>query len=124
MRLEVDVLTFTAGGSISQNTFVKFSADNTVVAASAATDSIIGVCVQPGGCSSGDRCDVQVAGVADVKMGGTVARGGLVTADSSGQGVAPAPSTGVNNRVAGIALLTAASGDITEVLLSPGSTQG
>ncbi|MFO1081883.1 MAG: capsid cement protein [Reyranellaceae bacterium] len=123
MNLDL-VKTYTAGADIAAYTLVKFSADDTVVQAAAATDAIIGVCVQPGGAKSGERVDVCIDGVADVKMGGTVARGTPVTADSSGQGVAPAPSAGVNNYVIGRALRAAASGDITEVLIAPSMQQG
>lgn len=115
------VKTFTAGGAIAANTLVKFSADDTVVQAAAATDSIVGVCVQPGGAASGDRVDVQLGGIAKVKMGGTVARGALVTADADGQGVAAAPAATVSNRTAGIAMRTCADGDLGDVLLAPGS---
>jgi hypothetical protein len=118
------VKTFTAGGAIAANTLVKFSADDTVVQASAATDNIIGVCVQPNGAGSGDRVDVQLTGIAKVKMGGTVARGAPVTADSNAKGVAPAPAAGVNNRIAGFAMRTAADGDLADVLLVPGFDQG
>jgi Uncharacterized conserved protein (DUF2190) len=118
------IKTFAAGGSIAANSLVKFSADGIVVQATAATDNVIGVCVQPGGAASGAPCDVQLTGIADVKMGGVVARGAPVTADSSGYGVAPAPGAGVNNRVLGFAMATTASGDIAEVLIYLGFDQG
>lgn len=118
------VKTFIAGGTIAEKTMVKFSADDTVVAAAAATDLIIGVCVQPGGATSGQRVDVQMGDIAEVKMGGTVARGALVTTDASGQGVAAAPSAGVNNYTIGRAMRSAVSGDIADVLIVPGIMQG
>lgn len=118
------VKSFIAGGTINPNTFVKFSADNTVVAAAAATDVIIGVCVTPNGVTSGQRVDVQLTGVAEVKMGGTVARGTPVTSDANGKGVAPAPAAGVNNYVAGRAMVTSADGDLIDVLLAPSTING
>lgn len=124
MQLEI-VKTYTAGGTIAPNTLVKFgSSDDVVVAAAAATDLIVGVSVAPGTVASGERIDVQLSGIADVKMGGTVARGAPVTADSSGYGVAPAPAAGVNNYTIGRALRTTASGDIAEVMLERGTFQG
>lgn len=119
------IKTFTAGGSIPANGLVKFgSSDNVVVAAAAATDLIAGVCVQPGGASSGQSVDVQLSGIAEVKMGGTVARGAKVTSDGSAKGVAAAPAQGVNNQIIGIAMATTADGDIADVLIAHGVMQG
>lgn len=118
------VKSFVAGGAIGQNTFVEFSADYTVTQANAATDLIVGVCVQPGGALQGERVDIQLTGIAEVKAGGTITRGTLVTTDSNGKAVAPGPSAGVNNRVAGMAMITTADGDLFDVLLAPGMIQG
>lgn len=120
---------FNAEGTIVSNSFVKFgSDDDTVVQAAAATDSIIGAVnmVAPPGSSaaSGARLDVEVTGIVDIKLGGTVTRGGFVTSDASGLGVAAAPSAGTNNRIAGIAQASGVSGDIIPVLLTLGSVQG
>ncbi len=118
------IKTMTAGGAINPNTQVKFSADDTVVAAAAATDAIIGVYVGPGAAASGDRIDIQLTGVAKLKMGGTVARGAPVTADAAAKGVAPAPAAGVNNRILGFAMRTTADGDLADVLIALGYDQG
>ncbi len=120
---------FNAGGAIASYTIVKFGADDdTVVAAAAATDSLIGAValVAPPGsnAATGDRVDVQLEGIADIKAGGNITRGGLVTSDASGQVVAAAPGAGVNNRIIGTALASAVSGDIIPVLIRPGSVQG
>lgn len=63
-------------------------------------------------------------GISRVKTGGAITRGGYVTTDAAGLGVAPAPAAGTNNNVIGIALKSASSGDIIPVLLSPGRIQG
>lgn len=120
---------FTAGGAIVSYTLVKFGADdNTVVAAAAATDSIIGAValVAPPGsnAASGDSVDVQLEGIADLKAGGNITRGGLVTSDASGFVVAAAPGAGVNNRIVGVALASAVANDIIPVHLNLGSIQG
>ena len=47
-----------------------------------------------------------------------------MTADADGKAVAAAPGSGVNIRVAGVALVSAASGDIIPVLLAPQQIQG
>lgn len=121
--------TYTAAGTIDQYTIVKFDAsDNTVVEAAAATDSLVGVAYIPGVSGtqkvSGDRLEVVISGVAEVKAGGTITRGALVTSDASGQAVAAAPSAGVNNQVIGLALVSALSGDVFPVLLAPQQIQG
>jgi len=109
----------TAGGAISANTLVKpHSTAGQVVAASAATDKVIGVAyiVDPdGAAASGEVIDVVVQGIAEVKAGGSIADGDLVAADSSGYVVA---STTATHRIVGVALSAAASGDIIPVLLS------
>lgn len=115
---------YSAGGAISPNRIVKFgSNDYEVVQGAAAADALIGVTTEIDA-SSGERVDVIHAGIADVKLGGTVTRGGLVTSDASGQGVAAAPAAGTNNRVIGTALVSGVSGDVIPVLIAPGSFQG
>lgn len=110
------VKTYKAGADIAARTLVKFSADRTVVAAAAATDLAIGVTTEVD-CSSGDEVDVIRTGLVEVIAGGVIARGGLVTADSSGHAVACAPSAGAVARAIGVAEVTAASGDIIEITL-------
>lgn len=117
------ILNFDAGAAINGNRILKLSADATVVQAAAATDALIGVS-DSNGAASGERIDVTLTGVAEICLGGTVTRGALLTSDSAGKGVAAAPSAGVNNRVIGVALVSGVSGDIIDVLLSPGSMQG
>lgn len=115
---------FLAGGTIPAYSLVKFGADdNTVVVAAAATDAIIGVTTSLAA-ASGERVDVIVCGVAEVVLGGAVTRGGFITSNASGAGVAPAPAGGTNNRIAGVALQSGVSGDVASVLVVPLGTQG
>lgn len=110
------------GGAVPANSLVKFSADYTVVVAAATTDLIIGVSSDIAA-ASGDRCDVILSGVANVVLGGTVARGEPVTADTGGVGIKAAPAAGVNARIVGYAMISGVSGDIIPVLLSQGEMQ-
>lgn len=108
---------FVAGGAIAANRFVMFGGDDdTVVVSTAASSAIIGASEETFDAATGERIDVIVAGIADIKLGGTVARGAAVTSDGTGQAVASASG----NRVAGIALASGVSGDIVPVLLSVG----
>lgn len=115
---------YTAEGAISANRFVKVgAADYGVLAAAAATDKIIGISTEIDA-SSGERTDVVHEGIADLKLGGTVARGDLLTSDASGQGVTAAPAAGSNNRIGAMALVSGVVGDIIPVKVVQGSLQG
>lgn len=115
---------YTAEGAISANRFVKVgAADYGVLAAAAATDKIIGISTEIDA-STGERTDVVHEGIADLKLGGTVARGDLLTSDASGQGVTAAPAAGSNNRVGAMALFSGVVGDIIPVKVLQGSLQG
>jgi hypothetical protein len=115
---------YNAGGTIAARTLVKFGADaKTVVAAAAVSDAIIGVTTDVAVVIT-EPTDVIHEGIALVKAGGTVTRGGLVTTDASGQGVAAAPAAGTNNRIIGVAMEDAVIGDLFNVLIDLGTTQG
>lgn len=116
---------YVAEAAITARRIVKTGAtDYAVLMAAAATDAIIGVADELGQATVNGRVDIVQAGIADVEFGGTVARGALVTADATGKAVAAAPAAGANNRVLGIALVSAVSGDIAPVLINLGTTQG
>jgi hypothetical protein len=115
---------YAAEGAISANRIVKVgAADYGVLQAAAVSDKLIGISTEIDA-ASGERIDVVHEGIADLKLGGTVARGDLLTSDASGQGVTAAPSAGTNNRVIGMAVIAGVSGDVIPVLLSIGSFQG
>ena len=115
---------YTAEAAINANRIVKYgSTDDYVVQGAAATDALFGV-VEGVAPAIGERCDVVTHGIAEVKLGGTVVRGGPVTSDATGQGVAAAPGAGVNNRIVGFARQSGVIGDVIDVQLAPGSLQG
>ncbi len=118
--------TYVAEAAISAFRIVKpGAADYGVLqaAGAAATEFCFGVTTDVDA-ASGERVDVVHEGIADVKLGGTVVRGGPITSDATGQGVAAAPSAGTNNRIIGYALISGVSGDIIPVLLAPSTLQG
>jgi hypothetical protein len=107
---------YLAGASgITPNSIVKFSASGTVVLAAATGDLQIGVTDSFCNPNQGDRLDVMHIGIADVKLGGTVARGNLVTSDASGNAVLLVSGISV-----GMALESGVAGDIIPVLLMIG----
>ena len=111
---------FIAGATIAKYRIVKPGADDDhVLQGAAATDALIGVSDSLGA-GSGERIDIVVSGIAEVEFAGIVNRGGFVTSDVDGKGVAPAPAGGANNRIIGIAMVTTAAGDIAPVLLIQG----
>lgn len=115
---------FNAGGAIAANSIVKAGAnDYDVLQAAAGADKVLGISTELAAASA-ERCDVVLEGVADLKLGGTVARGDLLMSDASGFGIVAAAAGGSNVRVVGIAVISGVSGDIIPVFLSPSMFQG
>lgn len=107
---------YTAGAAITARKIVKAgAADNAVITAAAATDLILGVAAPDVDVASGDTCDVHLQGIVEVKAGGTIARGDMVTSDANGDAVT---TTTAGNRVLGIAEVSAVANDIFTVFLS------
>lgn len=114
---------YLAGAAITKFRFVKFDAtDGSVIQAAAATDKLLGVSEHTA--ASGARVRANLIGIAEIEAGGTIARGDLLTSDADGKAVAAAPGAGLNNRIGGIALVSAVSGDIFPMLQSLASVQG
>ena len=106
------------------NTIAKFGADDdTLSLATASTEELIGV-FQHITSAANEEVRVMLSGVSLVKLGGTVVRGGWITTDGSGQGVAAAPGAGVNVAVIGKALASGVLGDLIPAFLAPGRIQG
>lgn len=115
---------FTAGAAVAAYRIVKpGAADGAVIQAAAVGDAMFGVSGALAGALN-ERIDIETVGVAEVELGGAVTRGGLITSDADGKGVAAAPAAGVNNRVIGIARVSGVAGDIIDVQLAPGQIQG
>ena len=114
---------YATGGAIAPYRICKFSADDTVVQAAAATDLSIGVSGRIGA-ASGERIDINRAGLVEVEYGGVVARGSKLTSDADGKAVVAAPAQGVNNQIIGIAEVTGAAGDIGALTIAPSVMQG
>ena len=115
---------YAAEGTIGANLIVKVgAADWGALVAAAVSDKLIGVSTEVAAVS-GERLDVVHEGIADLKLGGTVARGDFLTTDASGQGVTAAPGAGTNNQIVGKALVSGVSGDIIPVLVAPSMMQG
>ena len=117
--------TYLAEAAIPAYSIVKLgAADTGVLPAAAATDFLIGVAARDFDAASGERLDIMTHGIAPVKLGGNVTRGGPVTSDANADGVAPAPAAGANVRIIGFAMASGVAGDVIDVLVSPGMLQG
>ncbi len=115
---------YTAEAAITAYSIVKVgAADGGALLGAAVSDALIGVSTEIAA-AAGEMVDVVHSGIAEVKLGGTVARGAPVTSNASGLGVAAAPAAGTNNRIIGFAQVSGVSGDVIPVLLSLGSIQG
>jgi len=115
---------YTAEGAIAAYSIVKVgAADFGALQAAAVGDAMIGVSTEIAA-ATGEMVDVVHAGMAEVKLAGTVARGAAVTSNAAGLGVAAAPAAGVNNRIIGFAQVSGVSGDVIPVILSLGQVQG
>jgi hypothetical protein len=115
---------YNAEAGIAAFTIVKVGANDLgALQAAAATDKIIGVTTEIAAVTS-EPVDVVFAGIAYVKLGGTVARGDILTSDTNGNAITAAPAAGTNNRTIGIARVSGVVGDVAEVMLALGTFQG
>ncbi len=106
-------LTSAADLSAKAGYIVKLDASGNLDLAAAATNLIVGVLESNDG-GSGATGVYQFLGTVKVKLGGTVAIGDFVTADSAGKGVATTSDHAV---VVGRALEAGVAGDMIEVQL-------
>jgi hypothetical protein len=120
------IKSYVAEAAVLPYRVVKFgSADGQVVQAAAAADASFGIADNLGQGTAGSRVDVAVDGIAEAEAGAAVARGALLSVDSSGRVITAAASAGANVRVIGVAMSAAgAAGEIILVSIKPGSFQG
>lgn len=114
-----------AEGAIAVNRIVKFGGtDRGILQASAATDFMIGTCMESGA-ASGERQDVFRAGIGWVEAGAAVPRGSPITSDATGRAIVAVPAAGANVRILGFADESAlAAGDVIRFAIEPGLMQG
>lgn len=108
----------------TQFLIAKFGADDdTLSQATASTEDLVGV-FQHTTTAAGQEVRVMLNGISRVVLGGTVARGALLTSDASGKAVAIGAVAGTNYAVIGRAMASGVSGDIIPVLIAPSRAQG
>lgn len=89
-----------------------------VVQASAASQVAAGV-VDSMGAASGGMADLHLAGLAEVRAGGTFAAGDPLTSDASGLAIKAVKQAGATVVVHAIAQAPAVQGDIVPALVAP-----
>lgn len=116
---------FKAEAAVPAFTIFKLSAttDGQILPATGPADALIGVSTDVAALI-GERCDGILLGPADVLYGAAVTRGQQLTSDANGRAVPAAPAAGVNNNTLGRALVSGVLGDIGQVMISIGTTQG
>lgn len=115
MQNDILVKPFVAEADIPANHIVTFgSAEETVVGASAVSETLIGV-THNTDTKAGDAADVVMSGTPMVKAGAAITKGTYVTVDSNSQAVGVSAGT---DRTIGMALRSASAGDLIPVLLT------
>lgn len=115
---------FRAGAAVAPYRIVKFGAsDVQVVTAAGAGDALVGVSSEIAA-DANERIDVMMNRIADVRYGGNVTRGDLLTSDAQGRAITAAPGAGVKMRTIGQALVNAVADDIGSAHIVPGQITG
>lgn len=115
------VKSYAAAAVILGFRFVKFAAptaDTSVTTSAAATDAIIGVS-DAMGAPVGQQCDIHLAGLVSIQLGGPVSAGDPITSDDEGCAVLAEADAGSTVWVAGIAHAPGVAGDIIDAWLAP-----
>lgn len=108
------IKTIVCDNIIAPNLIVKVTSTGCDVS-TAATDAIMGVCVNPQATAAGDAASIQILGTTKVVASGAISKGAWVTATTGGKAIATTSDHAV---VLGRALSASVnSGDIIEVQL-------
>lgn len=116
------IKSYRAAAIVAGYLIAKFAAPTTATTATiatAGTDPLLGV-VGSQGAEANGMLDVTVAGLGEVRLGGTVAAGDPLTAGTGGKAVKCAPAAGVRSGYVAIALAPGVADDIIPVIVSPG----
>lgn len=99
------------------------AADGQVALATSGTDPLLGTSGQLAA-APGERVDVDLGGIPEVELGGTVAAGDPLTSDATGKAVKAQPAAGANVRLIGFAITAGTSGAVIDYVFAPGVMQG
>lgn len=99
---------FRAAAAIQGYLIIAAQADGTVNVAKGKTEKLLGAAGSMGARAAGDMLDVDQAGWSEVRSGGNVSFGDLLTSDANGKAV----TAETGDRTIGIAMQDGSSGDI------------
>lgn len=92
------IATCVAATAIPRYTIVALNAaDDSVELANSVSDPLLGVSAEPADIAKGERIDVIVNGITEVRAGGSITKGAWLTVDSSGRAVTASAAT--NERI-------------------------
>jgi len=112
------IISHRASASADAFTIAKITGHLAAEPAAADTDALIGT-FDAQGANSGEMADIVLSGPAEVKLGGTVAAGDMLTADANAHAVSIA--AGATKRTIGIALSAGVDGDVIPYNADPGT---
>jgi hypothetical protein len=98
---------------------VASGANDQIAAAAAATDNLLGT-TDVLGVQAGEMASIALGGVAEVKLGGTVANGDPITSDATAKGIKGVPTNSTNIRIIGFAIQAGVAGDVIRYRIAPG----
>jgi hypothetical protein len=118
---------FQVQSAITQFTFVKMgTADQTVTAVTGVNDKVLGIALESasaGDVTKGRIINVRLLGIGRVQAAAALVRGVNVRTNATGQAAAVSGAAGTVDLVAGILMYSsAATGDLVDVLLTPGAS--
>jgi hypothetical protein len=109
-----------AGATVNPSRFViAGAADNYVIQAVNGAVAILGVSVEHITAAAESVMDITMLGIEFIELGGTVARGSYVTADSVGRAVAANIVPGTELHVGGRTMVSGVVGDIVPIIVDP-----
>ena len=115
-----DIHTFiTTAAAIGANLIVAATAADKILAATAATDALIGT-TDALGAEASSPTGIALGGIAEVKLGGTVANGDPITSDAASKGIKAVAAAATQKRIIGFALQEGVNGDIIKYRVAPG----
>ena len=114
---------FNAASDVPAYRIVKAAGSEDAALATSSTDKILGISPNVA-TAAGNRLDVILEQVAELKLGGTVENGDPITSDANGCGIKAEPDPGETLRIVGGALVDGVADDIIRVKLNPGFITG
>jgi hypothetical protein len=109
----------TTAAAIAPFLIVAGTVGDKILAATAATDKLIGT-TDSLGAEASSPTGIDLTGIGQVKLGGDVPFGAMITSDGASLGIECTPSNSTNKRYIGFALQGGVTGDVIDYKIAPG----